>query len=153
MGTSAPSGSAKTVVLTALISAFSTIAVAFMGVVPLLMKSVGEKPPPTSPRETWNIEGSVARGGTTDEPLSAEVFLVEAPGSDLMAVTDAQGRFVLKNVPPGEYWLVMRDLDSKAKSSGRWLLDKDQALDSLKAPDGTAIRYTVSQRASTNGAS
>jgi len=121
----------KTVIITALISAVSTIAVA---VLPGML--VHEDNPgnprheaPADPR--WRISGSVV-DDATDKPVGAQLFLLK---SDSVRSTDDGGKFVFDPVPEGIYLIQVEVGDSQGKSSNRYLIrpsrDREDELRSL----------------------
>ncbi|HVF59704.1 MAG TPA: hypothetical protein VNJ70_07845 [Thermoanaerobaculia bacterium] len=138
----------KVVVYTALISAVSTIAVSFMGVIPMLRSDEPSAPNAplqssmlTSPKATateppiWRIEGKV-HNDTVSEHVGAELFLVRA--DSLKAHTDAAGRFVFDEVPEGYYWL---QVTVAGESSNRYFIAP-----STTRGDEQRVEYFVMQK-------
>jgi len=138
MSTFEPKQQAKTVIVTALISAVSTISVA---VVPGLLRvdkvdkaveaqegSPGnlERKAPSDPR--WRISGSVF-DNATDKPISAQLFLMKA---DSVRQTDDGGKFVFDQVPNGIYWIQVEVGDSQGKHSNRYQISTKDSDDERK---------------------
>jgi len=70
---------------------------------PALAQKPGEKPP-----EKCTIEGTVLRVGTNEPLRKARISLERAEGRGQLiagAITDAAGKFALKDVDPGRYRL------------------------------------------------
>lgn len=101
----------QTIVL-AIISAITTITVAAIPFVKDL------RPEDQSP--TLSVTGRVARVGDLTEPFEGELYLLRATGNDLVAESDTEGKFVFSNVPPGHYFILVRDPNA---SLGRGLIN------------------------------
>jgi hypothetical protein len=121
----------KTVIVTALISAVSTIAVA---VLPGMLvkpdnankRDVIHEESPGNPGHKahadpgWRISGSVL-DNATDKPVSAQLFLLK---SDSIRPTDDGGKFVFDQVPTGTYLIQVEIGDSQGKRSSRYLIER-----------------------------
>ncbi len=107
MGSNGPSP--KVVIITALISAVTTILVAFIGIVP---KFYERKAPML---ENCTISGTIT--SAEDKPLrNAEIYLIRATGSEFMATTDDRGNFAFQELPSAAYWVIVRDNISEKAS-------------------------------------
>jgi hypothetical protein len=136
MSTNLGNPQTRTVIVTALISAISTIAVSFIGVVPVILTRY-QRIPETKSQASWRIEGKVHNGGASNQ-VRAELFLMKADSS---RPTDAAGKFVFDEVPAGQHYWLQVEVDGK--SSNRYLIgpstDPDDLLTSLTG--GPSIDY------------
>ncbi len=118
---------AKIAIATALITAITTVVVAFMGVVPQLrsgdqkeienlqktiaeMKSMVEGLK-TSREDLQSISGIVRNGDNTPKN-DAVLYAVKA---DAAASLDDSGKFVFQNMARSPYWIVMADQNRKVR--------------------------------------
>lgn len=62
-----------------------------------------EKPPPDEAPKVGNLEGRVQIAGTDVSLAGAEVVVTQPDGTTRRMTTDAGGRWVLTDVPPGKY--------------------------------------------------
>ena len=128
---------AKVIVLTALISAGSTVAVAVVGVLPQLQVLQGST-------ATLSLSGELSRNGSTEKPMPAELYLLSTSAPDSITRTDDNGRFRFDNVLPGTYWIVVSDLASEVKRSVRVLITAEGTVPSAEIPvDDALIRYSI----------
>lgn len=110
MGSS--SASPRVVLITAVISAVSSILVAFIGIVPIFYERKAEG---RFEQETCAISGTIISSG--EEPLkNADVYLILATGSEFMTTTDDTGKFVFQRIPDASYWVVVRNNYSEKAS-------------------------------------
>lgn len=139
MSTNSASPQTKTVVVTALISAVSTIAVSLIAVLPALK---AEKSTPSVLQEQkkvgeprWRIEGKVLNGGASDQVGAAQLFLLR---TDSLTQTDDGGKFAFDRVPEGTYLIQVEVGDAQGKRrSNRFLIGPStDADDELKSDDG-----------------
>lgn len=120
-----PKQQTKTVLVTALISAVSTIAVSFIAILPVILKADGPRPVNSSAKVKtltdlgWRISGRVL-DDATDKPVSAQLFLLKA---DSVRQTDDGGKFVFDHVPKGTYLIQVEVGDSQGKRSNRYLIE------------------------------
>jgi hypothetical protein len=138
---------AKTIIVTAIISAAATVLVSFIGILPQLKKGDHDAPKPTattSPPATgdrWTITGVVTKGDST--PVSnAEVYLLPATGAENITATDDKGGFVFENMPLRPYWIVTRD--NSSGSSNRVLMGGDNK-DGVIHLTGSVITFHLSK--------
>ena len=138
---------AKTIIVTAIISAAATVLVSFIGVLPQLRKGdhdapkqpVTASPPATGDR--WTISGVVTKGDRT--PVSnAEVYLLPATGAENITATDDRGGFVFENMPLRPYWIVTRD--NSSGNSSRVLMGADNK-DGVIQLAGSVITFHFSK--------
>jgi hypothetical protein len=136
-------------IVCALITAITTVAVAFIGIVPQMREkdraaisdlqaelakvkqqlSQGAEPIPI---KKCNVGGAIK---TTDgAPLAnAEVYLIEASGSENMAITGDDGSFAFQKVEDVPYWIVVRH--SASKKSARTLMKSDPQSGIIQIPE------------------
>lgn len=139
---SAPHSNAKVVIVTALISALSTMSIA------IVPKLVGDtevtNPPPVvvAAKPAWRISGSVVGAGAGREPLTnAGVYLVRDPVA--VATTNDTGRFVFPDVAPGNYSIIVRDQTGDLQSCGRGLIiETDPPAGEIEV-QGARINYRI----------
>lgn len=111
--------SPKVIIITALISAGSAIAVAFIGIMPLLKD---REAPIVVQQDSCAISGHISFGD--GKPLkNAEVYLIRASGSERMTTTGDDGLFTFQKIPNASYWVIVRNIDSNKAS--RVLISKD----------------------------
>ena len=150
----------RMLIVTALITAVTTIGAAFLGVVPQLrsgdrgqiselqqqivqldeqikqqlLGSKGTKGP-----KTMNIVGTVF-APNNESPLSlAEIYLVPMQNPKLLSRTDENGEFKFPDVPDGQYYLIVHDTGHQ-KKTGISFIDKDG---NYVKVDGAKVRYHV----------
>lgn len=136
-------------IVCALITAITTVAVAFIGIVPQMREkdraaisdlqaelakvkqqlAQGAEP---IPLKKCNVGGAIK---TTDgAPLAnAEVYLIEASGSENMAITGDDGSFAFQKVEDVPYWIVVRH--SASKKSARTLMKSDPQSGIIQIPE------------------
>ncbi len=106
----------KLVVITALITAITSIGVSVVGIFPQLqartlkpeqgVAGIAEKISP--PTEKWSIRGAVVDSASKSPVKNADVVLVPITGQNI-ANTDTDGSFELSGVPAGTYSLIVRE--------------------------------------------
>jgi Carboxypeptidase regulatory-like domain len=140
--TASPQSNAKVVIITALISALSTVSIS---VVP---KLIGDSDPPPQiaklaalEKPAWRISGSVVRDVASREPMTnAGVYLVRDPVA--VATTNDTGRFAFPDVAPGNYSIIVRD-QSDPRSCGRGLIiETDPPAGEIEV-QGARIHYRI----------
>ena len=136
----------KILIATALITAMTTIAAAFLGIVPHMRSSdrgqIGALHQQVEQlkraNKTLNISGTVLGPNAERMPGRPDVFLIPLSNPKLMAATNAAGQFHFNDVPDQQYWIIVRD--PKLGKSGAGFMDKDN----LEVPlDGTLVKYKV----------
>ena len=130
----------KLLIATALITAATTIGVAFVGIFPQLRNSQYEKlqkefdqfkqnaSKPTPPdngnvtaEKKVSVSGTVFNSADRKRTLNGvEIYLLPEGNSLLTAKTDDNGMFTFKEVPKGIYSIIVRDSTGR---SGKGLLD------------------------------
>jgi hypothetical protein len=126
----------KTVILTTLITAITTIAVSLIAIVPQCRKSDTEsiqklkeeisalrevKNPPTG---SFELKGRILN--EKNEPVGkAEIYLIPATGSEHMAISDDTGNFIFNHLDSGSHWIVVRDSTSR---SSRGLIEQGKPI-------------------------
>jgi hypothetical protein len=131
--------SPKIMVLTALITAVTTIAAAFLGIVPQmrsgdlgqigeLQQQIGQLKQANvingaKTNKTLNISGTVLGLDAGRMPGRPDVYLIPLSNPKLIAATSAAGEFHFNDVPDQQYWIIVRD--PKLGKSGGALMDKD----------------------------
>lgn len=149
-----PAQSSRGMILTALITALTTVAVAFIGIFPqmrnndaqtiqqlrdsmgeLQQKLTGGAPPP--PEKKMSVTGTVWTPDRKRAMPGVEVYLLPEGNNDLTAKTDDNGNFTLNGVPDGVYSIIVRESSGQ---SGKGLLDDDADEVSVI---GAAIKYRI----------
>jgi carboxypeptidase family protein len=149
----APAQNSKVLILTALITASTTVAVAFIGIVPqirdndvqtikqlqsgmteLQKKLSGDAPPP---EKKMSVTGTVWAPDRKRTLNGVEVYLLPEGNSYLTAKTDDNGHFKLNGVPDGVYSIIIRESSGQ---SGKGLLDDTEDEVSVI---GAAIKYHI----------
>ena len=147
-----PAQNPKTLIATALITAITTMAAAFLGIIPHLRNSdrgiVGQLQQQVEQlkqanggaksNKTLNISGTVL--GPDAKPMSSrpDVFLIPLSNPKLMAATKASGEFHFNGIPDQQYWIIVRD--PKLGKSGAGFMDKDN----LEVPlDVAVVKFEV----------
>ena len=142
MGESRQAASAqspKVLIITALITSLTTVAVSFIGIVPNLRsedrnqlaelkqqlnelkETKGIASPPAARHMT--VTGTV-KTADGSKPLGGfDVYLLPEGNNLLSATTDDTGRFNMQSVPEGVYSIIVRD--SSNGKSGKGLLDDE----------------------------
>jgi len=145
-----PPQNSKILILTALITASTTVAVAFIGIFPQLRNNDaqmiqqlkddlqkkqggGEAPP----EKKMTVTGKVWTPDKKRTLNGVEVYLLPEGNNDLTAKTDDNGNFTLSGVPDGVYSIIVRESSGK---SGKGLLDDDADEVSVI---GAAIKYHI----------
>ncbi len=120
----------KVVIGTALITALTTVAVSFIGIVPQLRrgdkqeleKLKREQPVKPEVTKTMVVSGTL-RSVDGTKPLSGyDIYLLPEGNNLLTAKSDDGGRFMFPSVPDSMYSIVVRD--SSNGTSGKGLLDE-----------------------------
>jgi hypothetical protein len=144
----------KILIVTALITAITTIAAAFLGIVPHLRSNdrgqIGELQQQMEQlrlsndinsaknNKTLNISGTVLDPDAKPMLGRPDVFLIPLSNPKLMAATNATGEFHFNGVPDQQYWIIVRD--PKLGKSGAGFMDKDN----LEVPlDVALVKFKV----------
>lgn len=149
-----PAQNSKVLIMTALITATTTVAVAFIGIFPqmrnndtqtiqqlrdsigaLQKKLEGGSEPP--PEKKMTVNGTVRTPDKKRTLSGVEVYLLPEGNNDLTAKTDDNGNFTLSGVPEGVYSIIVREASGQ---SGKGLLDDDANEVSVI---GAAINYRI----------
>lgn len=153
--------SPKVLIVTALITAMTTIGVAFIGIFPQLrsgdvenlkklqkdLETVKQQASitvnakentSTSPGKKMTINGTVRSEDGKRTLSGVDVYLLPEGNNLLTAKTDDTGRFTLQEIPPGIYSIIVRD--SLNGKSGKGLLDDSG--DEVKVI-GASIKYRI----------
>ena len=149
-----PAQNSRVLILTALITAATTVAVAFIGIFPQLRnndaqtiqqlrdsigalekKLEGTSEPP--PEKKMAVTGTVWAPDKKRTLNGVEVYLLPQDNNDLTAKTDDNGNFTLNGVPDGVYSIIVRESNGQ---SGKGLLDDEQNEVSVI---GAAIKYRI----------
>lgn len=139
----------KEKIFCALITAMTTVAVAFIGIVPQMREKdkaaisdlqiklekveqqLHEESIPSIIKKC-NVGGTIKT--TEGTPLTnAEVYLIVASGSENMAITGDDGRFTFQRVDDVPYWIVVRH--SESKKSARTLIKSDPQSGVIQIPE------------------
>lgn len=125
---------AITAIITALISSAATITV------PLIPRLLHQHD--IIAKQKLEITGVVLKKDNSKEPLiGAEMILIPVSGGEI-ASTDNYGNYILNITPGMPYWIVVRDIYTKDKPSGRILINqanKDGMFDLI----GANISYHI----------
>jgi hypothetical protein len=135
----------KVVMITAVMTAITTIAVSLIGIVPQfrsnyvleINKLTAERdalrdkaalpPAPALPGKKQTIEGRATRLDGNNEALNGmEVYLVPA-GNLLTATTNEDGSFNFNDIPAGVYSIFLRD-STQGKSGRKLLVESEHEL-------------------------
>lgn len=131
--------SPKVIIITAIISAITAIAVALIGIAPALHDRESQK---SVQQEECTISGKIISAG--GDPLkNAEIYLIRATGSDRMATTDDKGKFTFSKIPDAAYWVVVRNVVSGKAS--RVLISKDDSAGEIEVVH-SLLHYVRSQK-------
>jgi len=129
-------------VWSSLASAFASIAVAFIGIVPELRKEDKEALEAlrtingvidSAPEARLTIRGTVSGAG------ESKVYLVPGNRNNYLTVTDASGDFRFDNLFPGPYWILVQ---SETNGVTRWLISPGDA-GGTRASGGATLEYRV----------
>lgn len=121
----------KVAIISAIIAAAGSMAVAFIGIVPTFYQR--KIPPP----EICTINGEITSEGGKPK-INAEIYLIRATGSEANTTTDDNGKFTFTGVPDWSYWVVVRDTASGQAS--RMLIEKEKSEGELKVVD-SSLKY------------
>ena len=149
-----PSQNSKVLIMTALITAATTVAVAFIGIFPQmrnndtqtiqqLQNAIGalqkklEGGGQAPPEKKMTVTGTVRTPDKKHTLNGVEVYLLPEGNNDLTAKTDDNGNFTLSGVPDGVYSIIVREASGQ---SGKGLLDDDANEVSVI---GAAINYRI----------
>ncbi len=123
------------VIKTALITAISSIAIAFIGIVPIFYKK--KVPAPVEPEKCF-LSGEITSGD--GKPMkNAEVYLIRSTGSDLMATADDNGKFIFQGLPDDSYWVIVRD--NVSEKASRVLIGKKDETGEIEVVE-SILKYT-----------
>lgn len=152
--------SSKVVLITALMTAITTVGVSFIGIVPQLRRGDSETitelrkefnllkeksgnnvntPTPVMDKK-MNIYGTVKTEDGKRELSGFEVYLLPEGNNLLTAKTDDRGVFNFKDIPAGTYSIIVRD--SAHGNSGKGMLDESEDEVTVK---GAKIKYRIRQ--------
>jgi hypothetical protein len=153
---SVPPQNSRVLIITAIITAATTIGVAFIGVFPQLRnsdnkryeqlqqefadfrkKAGDELPVNPSSQKKMTVTGTVFDEAAQKRLPGVEVYLLPEGNNYLTAKTDDNGNFTLGGVPDGVYSIIVRESGGR---SGKGLLD--DAGDEVKVI-GASIRYRI----------
>lgn len=134
----------RAVIATALMTAISTIAVSFIGIVPQLRRTdaatiqelkqdvnqlkqkslltLENKPTPGTSDRKMNISGRIKSEDGKRTLNGVEVYLLPEDNYRLTTKTDDSGVFNFQGIPAGQYSIIIRD--SSGGKSGKGLLDE-----------------------------
>jgi hypothetical protein len=152
-----PAQNSKVLVLTALITASTTVAVAFIGIFPQIRnndaQTIQKLQDAMSELRKEHGQGSGGGGSQPEKKMSVtgtvwtvdrkrtmpgvEVYLLPEGNNYLTAKTDDNGNFTLNGVPDGVYSIIVRESSGQ---SGKGLLD--DAADEVSVI-GAAIKYHI----------
>lgn len=148
----------KVTIITVIITALASIAVAFIGILPQLREKdkteIGELRSELAKLES-NLKdikkptliGKCSVSGTINKtdgiPLAnAEVYLIVASGSENMATTGDAGHFSFHEVEDVPYWIVVRHCESK--KTARTLIQSDPPEGVIRVPE-LIVKYKRQQ--------
>jgi hypothetical protein len=153
---SVPAQNSRVLIITAIITAATTIGVAFIGVFPQLRNSDNKRyeqlqqefadfrkkagndgvvNPPSEKK--MSVSGTVFDEAAQKRLAGVEVYLLPEGNNYLTAKTDDNGNFTLSGIPYGVYSIIVRESGGR---SGKGLLD--DAGDEVKVI-GASIRYRI----------
>jgi hypothetical protein len=153
----------RLVVITALITAVTSIGVSVVGIFPQLqartmqpdktITTSAAKPAEITPpaQEKWSIRGEVVDSSSRQPVKNADVVLVPMTGQNI-SITGNDGSFELSGVPAGTYALIVREPDGggsrvmfpKKRADGSDIL-MGEAPD-LKNRPKTFVTYKIEKR-------
>jgi len=154
----APFANSKVLIITAAITAASTLGVSFIGIVPQLRsqdkaeveklkkdvedirKRGGPAEGPAISDKTVNITGTVKSEDGVRDLKGYDIYLLPEGNGLLTTKTDDAGKFTFHAVPHTVYSIIVRD--STNGKSGRGLLDDDGEEVQVI---GAKVRYRVQQ--------
>ncbi|MDT7603847.1 MAG: Carboxypeptidase regulatory-like domain [Acidobacteriota bacterium] len=158
---SSPAQNSKVLIITAIITAMTTIGVSFVGVVPQLrghdtgtisdlqkeLKTLKESvsvPPPVIPSsKRLYIDGSVK--SLTGKPLNGiDVFLLPDAKAEFSTKTDDSGRFSFADIPNGRYSIIVRESKGMSGTTHLW-----EGESSAKVLLGS-VQYSIKQKGDAN---
>ena len=154
--TAVPAQNSRVLIVTAVITAVTTIGVAFIGIFPQLRNSdtrryetlqqqfadfrqkaengLALNPPP---EKKMSVSGTVFDEPAQKRLAGVEVYLLPEGNNYLTAKTDDNGNFTLNGVPDGVYSIIVRESGGR---SGKGLLDDSG--DEVKVI-GASIKYRI----------
>jgi hypothetical protein len=151
-----PAQNSRVLIITAAITAITTIGVAFIGIFPQLRNNDAKKyeelqkqfadfrqnlgnetGAKVAPEKKMSISGTVFDELAQKRLAGVEVYLLPEGSNYLTAKTDDNGNFALNGVPDGVYSIIVRESGGR---SGKGLLD--DASDEVKVI-GASIRYRI----------
>lgn len=150
-----PAQNSRVLIATAVITAVTTIGVAFIGIFPQLRNSdakrydqlqqefaefrqkAGNGSVNKPPEKPMSVSGTVFDEPGQKRLPGVEVYLLPEGNNFLTAKTDDNGNFQLNGVPPGVYSIIVREASGR---SGKGLLDDEG--DEVKVI-GASIRYRI----------
>ncbi len=153
-----PTQTPKMILLTGILTAITTIAVSFIGIVPNLRrgdveevgvlrqkldsleKSHNAGTPTGSEENKLSISGTVRTKDGKQVRSGVEVYLLPESNSLLTAKTDDSGKF-FKEIPAGKYSIIVRE--SINGVSGKVLLDEEENEVTMQ---GAKVNYHIKRR-------
>jgi len=144
--------------LCSLISAGASVAVALVGILPMLRdrdrRAIEElarerddlrtrfdlEPPDPAQPARWTIRGRVRQISPGDGQGPYEVYLV--PGNKHVASPSDDGAFVFEEVFPASYSLIVRDMGSSSSRTARALIEPGKPSGRLES-HGARVEYSV----------
>jgi hypothetical protein len=160
--------SPKMIIVTAAITAITSLGISFIGIFPQLRQGDVNKisdlqttisklgselkgllKGDSSSGEKWTISGRVESAKGRAPLKAAELYLIPSTGSDLMMITGDEGEFIFDKVTPGTYWLVMRNPIKDGASRVLIPIKREDGSNSLKEKfevKGTTLTYGIANK-------
>ena len=147
------SSSAVVTITTALISAGSAIAVAWIGVLPAIrqgdqdtirqLRAELEQAAPRPPGPTWTVKGLLSRldGSQRSAVPNALVALMPVDGNKLVQYTDDLGPFAFPSVEGGQYYFIFSD--NYSPGTRRGIVDVVRAASESKDFPGMIVGFSI----------
>src|SRR5262245_14727933 len=121
-GSTSSTQNPRLILVTALITALTTLGVSFIGILPQLRRGDKEEVQPvgSTGTKTLIIRGTVRSDDGARLLTGYDVYLLAA-SDNFVTTTDDAGKFTFQGVPDSSYFIVIRD--SSNGKSGRGFLD------------------------------